>query len=205
MFNKVLLWLQNKYLFFVFMALASFFLLFNYNYVVGVNFSESLPFKFYVISKNETGEIKKGDLIAFKYAGSDFFPTGEIMIKYVGGEGFDQVDVIGQNYYIKSNTSHQTDLHIGAAKLFSGLEQEKDPLNPLSPQTIPPGKFFVYTPYPHSFDSRYDHLGLVDSKDIFGKVVFTFGSGNYKVMENGEVIEIGPSQTPSRLKTGACE
>jgi type IV secretory pathway protease TraF len=193
MLDRLIKAIQNKYFFYGFMLLSSAFLVFNYNYVVGVNFSESLPFKFYVIGKNQTGDIKKGDLIAFKYAGNDFFPKGEVMVKYVAGEGFDRVDVIGVDYYIIDKDEKAPTLHVGASKLFSGYKQEKDPLTPLKPQTIPPGKYFVYSPYPHSFDSRYEHLGLVDGKDIVGKVIFTFGSGNYKAMENGEVKEVEPS------------
>ncbi len=44
----------------------------------------------------------------------------------------------------------------------------------VSAGTIPPHKFFAYTPHKDSFDSRYNDLGLIDAKDIIGTAIVAF-------------------------------
>jgi conjugal transfer pilin signal peptidase TrbI len=48
------------------------------------------------------------------------------------------------------------------------------PLNPIDPQTIPAGMFYVRGDHVESFDSRYQECGLVGRDQVIGKAHVLF-------------------------------
>ena len=162
---------QKKYIFWPVISLALIIVAFHYFFVLGVNFSKSLPNTYFIFERHfDPAELKVGDTILMRYTGNNFFPSGTHFVKIIGGVAGDKITHIGQDVYVNGR-------HIGTAKLFSGYEQEGVPLEIGPEGVIPDGYYFVYTPYDHSFDSRYKYVGLIDSYNILGKSYFSWGQG----------------------------
>lgn len=136
---------------------------------VGINGTPSLPEKVFVFQKHfDKDSLSVGDVVRFEYRYHEFFPFGSKFVKIIAGVEGDVVEHIGQDIVINGK-------HIGAAKLFAGPNQEFDPLDISEPGVIPKDHFFLYTPYEHSFDSRYRYIGFAHKDRIIGKGIFSFG------------------------------
>lgn len=140
---------------------------FNYFFMIGVNGSYSLPFKFYIIDKTHIGEVHKGDYVVFKYKGESFYPKDTLFVKQVMGEFGDVVQAKGRVFYVN-------DIPVGIAKEKS---LKGDSLNIGKTGTIGPDEFYAYAPSKDSFDSRYEYVGWPKYSDIVGKVVYFWGKG----------------------------
>jgi len=126
------------------------------------NLTHSLPGTLYVIHKHS--EVKKGDLIAYRWHGGATYPVGTIFIKQVAGVAGDTVRREGVAFWVDGQ-------YIGIAKPFSkaGL-----PLQPAQEGVIAAGEYFVATVHPNSLDSRYALTGNVKLAAIIGKAYAIF-------------------------------
>lgn len=132
--------------------------LFTVFFKIGINATESLPEKVYLVSKWET-TVVKGQYISFKWHGGGPYGKGWEFIKIVKGVPGDVVRFEGRKVFIN-------DEFVAEAKPFTKHGQPLD----LGPQgTIPPGKFFVFTPHKDSLDSRYAMAGWIDEKAVVGR------------------------------------
>lgn len=134
------------------------------NFKIIINHSESLTIHFAVIKKGKI-PVQKDDIFVFSVAENPHYKMKNInFIKLLGGKAGDKIVVDADEVYIG-------DKLIGKAKKTS---LKGNDLTIISDGTIPPNKFFAYTPHKDSFDSRYKDLGLIDEKDIIGTAIFAF-------------------------------
>lgn len=140
-------------------ALLTFTLFFK----VGINATESLPYKGFIVSKFDHS-FKRGDLMDFVWQGGGTYPKGFEFVKIVGGLPGDKVSFEGRKVFVNGN-------YIGEAKPVSRFNI---PLELGPSGVIPPGKFFVYTNHKDSLDSRYAITGWIDESAVIGKAYGLF-------------------------------
>jgi conjugal transfer pilin signal peptidase TrbI len=126
------------------------------------NLTNSLPGTFYVIHKG--GEVKKGELIAFRWHGGATYPAGTTFIKRVAGVGGDTVKRVGSGFWVN-------DQYMGYAKPYS---RAGVPLKPAPEGIVKAGEYFVSTPNPDSLDSRYALTGNVKPSEVIGRAYEIF-------------------------------
>lgn len=129
---------------------------------LSINLSNSLPGKLFLIHKNIP--VKKGDTIAFYWRGGDNTTPNTIFVKRIAGVAGDIVTRNGAIFAINGQP-------IGIAKPKS---RKGDPLTAAAGGIIEPNSYFVATPSPYSFDSRYTSVGNIRQRDIIGKVYVIF-------------------------------
>ncbi|MBK9132433.1 MAG: signal peptidase I [Gammaproteobacteria bacterium] len=127
---------------------------------LGINGTESLPGLFYLVWKNEVPETR-GDLIAFYPPANRFYSSRMFFIKKAIGLPGDMVSRKGEDFYLNDD-------YIGTAKTHShsGVLLKPGPTG-----VIPEGKYFVWTPHPDSYDSRYEDIGWISKESIIGRAV----------------------------------
>ena len=122
-------------------------------------------------------DIKVGDLTyeelfrnyyLFSLTNPEEFKNRKRKITLIDKEAYVAGKLIG---VIKPYTKKFEDFATKKSEKFEGGEFI---LSPIESGTIPPHKFFAYTPHKDSLDSRYQDLGLVDEKDIIGTAIATF-------------------------------
>ena len=104
--------------------------------------------------------MERGDLIVFRFEGGEIGPylKGQWFFKRVVGLPGDTVHVEGQNVFINATP-------VGFAKPRT---RSGEPLEPIAPGPIPPGRYYVQGTHPDSFDSRYRVNGLIRTEQIVG-------------------------------------
>ncbi len=90
---------------------------------------------------------------------------GDGFIKYLAGVAGDRIEVMGGHVFIV-NAQGRHDM--GACKPTT---KHGVPLQPITPQVIPPGFVYVYAPHIDALDSRYSVMGLVPVRAIVGRGV----------------------------------
>ena len=136
--------------------IAALIALFSLNYQIYFNKTESLPQTLFIVTR-ATPTPKVGDYIMFKGTlGSK--ATGELLVKKVAGVAGDLVTIQNQDIYLNQQ-------YLLTAKTESKAKRQ---LQTIQEVVIPAGKFFVYTPHPDSYDSRYAEIGLIDESNICG-------------------------------------
>ena len=130
---------------------------------LGINGTASLPGVLYLVVKNEMPDTR-GDLIAFYPPPNRYYPSGMFFIKKVMGLPGDQVSRIGRTYYINGS-------RVAIAKPYSRSGNTLQ-LGPTG--RIPKGKYFVWTPHPDSYDSRYEDIGWISQDRVIGRAVHLF-------------------------------
>lgn len=125
--------------------------------IIGFNRTASLNGYVYLVVK-DISKINKGDLVAFYPGVNRFNKNGEWFVKQVVGVEGDVIEVVNREFFINGES-------IGIAKetTASGFK-----LKALNEQIIDSKKYFMWTPHKDSFDSRYEMIGLIDEKNIFG-------------------------------------
>lgn len=121
------------------------------------NSSESLPGVLYLIA---VGQLPlRGQLIAFYPPRNRFYREGMFFVKQVRGVGGDVVTRRDRDFFIN-------DQHLAQAKALSlkGL-----PLQPGPEGVLPDGSYWVWTPHPDSFDSRYADVGWIPPDRVLGR------------------------------------
>ena len=126
------------------------------------NLTNSLPGTLYVIHKG--GEVKKGELIAYRWRGGASYPAGTTFIKRVAGVAGDTVRRDGSSFWVN-------DQYIGTAKPVSKAGVR---LQPAPDGVIGLGEYFVSTPNPNSLDSRYAMTGNVKRTEVIGRAYEIF-------------------------------
>ena len=125
---------------------------------IGFNTDVSLPYKLFYVNKLDKGPFKQGDIIAFEFWGSDYYPQGFKMVKMVRCTPGSRLEVINRDFYCDG-------VYLGHAK---GRDRYgKEVYNYYYNDVIPEGYYFVMGTHPDSYDSRY--YGLVWSGYIIGK------------------------------------
>lgn len=121
-----------------------------------VNLTGSLPQKFWLIVYKKTP--KKNDYILFKPPLDSEVPPGTLVIKQVKGLPGDSVSRVEQDFFINNE-------YIATAKKHSlkGL-----PLSPGPTGILASDQYFVLSHHPDSFDSRYQKMGWIKTKQIIG-------------------------------------
>ena len=122
------------------------------------NLTPSLPYVLAVLDRGAT--VERGDLIVFRFEGGEIGPylKGQWFFKRVAGLPGDTVRVDGQNVFVNATP-------VGFAKPRT---RTGEPLEPIAPGPIPPGRYYVQGTHPDSFDSRYRSNGLIRAEQIVG-------------------------------------
>ena len=130
----------------------------NY-YSIGINDSDSLPSRAYLIRKGVLPQTK-GEYVAFVKKGNRRVgDTG--FIKIIGGKSGDTVTEVERRYYIDGH-------YIGTAKTHS---LQNEPVEKAPAGLIPQGYYFVYGLHKDSYDSKYKEIGLVAESEVIGTAI----------------------------------
>ena len=126
-----------------------------------VNASASLPNWAFFLDRSKAPQL--GDIIFFQPPASPllvrhFGPAPRPFGKIVLGVAGDRVTVVNRHFLVNGRP-------VGRAKLQSRLGQALA-LGPTG--IIPPNCYFVGTPHPDSFDSRYAGIGWVCRRQLLG-------------------------------------
>lgn len=111
--------------------------------------SNSLPKTlFFAMPITSPSALEKGQIVCFDH------PDLNMSVgKIIAGKPGDKISIQDQILYLN-------DVEIGSIQTVS---KSGKTYHPISEQTILEGNYFVYTPHPESFDSRYQEFGLVKS------------------------------------------
>ncbi len=126
---------------------------------VGINPTASQPYRVLAVLRGRSFE--RGDLIAFRFAGSRYYAEGTVFVKVVKGLPGDRLEIREDRTVWLSgarlDSVRATDSKGGAVVpfRFDGV--------------IPENAYFLYSAAPNSYDSRY--YGLVTKSQILGRVV----------------------------------
>lgn len=135
----------------------------NY-YYLALNFTPSLTEFIFIVDKHTNIDtLKKDDIVGFKYTHDDypFYKNGDSFIKYIACMEGDFLAI--ENGEVKCNGK------------YLGSQIKQDSKGNILPQfefygVIPKNKYFMWTPFVKSYDSRY--WGFIDKSDILGKAIW---------------------------------
>lgn len=113
------------------------------------NLSDSLPKTiFFAVPINSPSALEKGQIVYIDH------PVLNMAVgKIIAG-------IPGDRIFIQNQTLYLNDVEIGSIQTVS---KSGKTYHPIAEGTILEGNYFVYTPHPESFDSRYLEFGLVKS------------------------------------------
>ena len=121
------------------------------------NSSDSLPGFLYVI---RVGVLPQRDqLIAFYPPRNRYTRDGMFFVKQVKAIGGDRIERRDAEFFLNGQ-------HLATAKAHSLKGQ---PLQPGPEGVLPDGTFWVWTPHPDSFDSRYADVGWIATDRVLGR------------------------------------
>ena len=138
-------------------------LCFHTFFKLGVNVTESLPNKLFLITKFDH-ELRRGDYVCFTWHGAKPYPNGVEFVKIVRGVPGDVVTFQDRSVFVNGE-------FVATAKEFS---KHHEPLDLGPTGVIPEGKLFVYATHPDSLDSRYALTGWIDSSTVLGRAYAVF-------------------------------
>lgn len=136
---------------------------FHQNYRLGINLSDSLPHKVFLVSFNGQPS-QRGEYVAFRWGRDSFYDRSWMFVKRIEGTAGQKITVAGRHVYIDGK-------FVGTAKPTS---RGGVPLHPIAAGTIPEGAFFVSAPNKDSLDSRYAITGLIDKNRVIGTAYALF-------------------------------
>lgn len=132
------------------------------HYRIAGNETESLPDTLFIVELGQYAPTR-GELVPFRIgAGVNHYPSGMIFIKRVLGVPGDVLTWQGDTAYIAGQ-------RIGVAYSHT---PRGDALARTPAGVIPANHYFVATPHPDSYDSRYQAIGFVSDQQIIGRVVW---------------------------------
>lgn len=139
-------------------ASASWF--FSQRWIIAISDTDSVSDHILVVDKLDKN-VTKGDIVGFYYRGKPMhgYKNGSKFIKYIVCDEGDLLTVKNRKYYCNGEFIAE------AIKINSFGEPVTDIFEYNG--TIPEGKFFAWTPFYYSYDSRY--WGFVDKRDLIGK------------------------------------
>ena len=145
-----------------YLLLAAAGLWFGAHYRFGLNVTESLPYRLFLIHKGELPA--RGQYMAFRWRGGGPYPAGSTFVKVVAGMPGDVVSRVDRDFFVNGQA-------VGRAKSIS---QQGIPLEPGPTGTLPVGAYYVRTPHPDSLDSRYALTGWVSQTQLIGRAYAIF-------------------------------
>lgn len=131
---------------------------FSHWFTLGINASQSLPDKAYLISKQDK-DLKRGDYMSFRWHGGGPYKPGVSFTKIVKGVPGDVVTIKDRDVYING-------AYVSTAKPRATTGQLLE-LGPVG--VIPPGHYYVHATNPDSLDSRYAITGWIAADQVLGK------------------------------------
>ena len=145
-----------------YLLLAAAGLWFGAHYRFGLNVTESLPYRLFLIHKGELPA--RGQYMAFRWRGGGPYPAGSTFVKVVAGMPGDVVSRVDRDFFVNGHA-------VGHAKSISrqGIQLEPGPTG-----TLPAGAYYVRTPHPDSLDSRYALTGWVSQTQLIGRAYAIF-------------------------------
>ncbi|MBE0612139.1 MAG: S26 family signal peptidase [Burkholderiales bacterium] len=137
-------------------------ILFKMDFALGLNSSESLPDRVFLIHKGELPA--RGQYVAFRWSGGGPYPAGVTFVKILAGVPGDTVTRIERDFFVNGE-------FVGTAKTQSrsGVPLEGGPTG-----ALPPGRYYVRAPHPDSLDSRYRLTGWVAESQMIGRAYALF-------------------------------
>ncbi len=126
------------------------------HYGLGFNNTDSMPHRAYLIHKRKSPEL--GSYVVFSKETRGILLNDAQFVKQVAGTAGGMVRIGNTKLYINSKFRGEL-----KAKTKNGKK-----LSPGYQGEIPEGFYFVWTPHPDSFDSRYAQMGLVHEDEIIG-------------------------------------
>ena len=151
---------NRPYLIGIIVILSALFFLMRFQpYQLGINLTESLPQKIFLVKNGVLP--KRNDYMVF-YKPNKWYKDS--FVKQVIGVEGDKIKESNNRLSIITKENNQI-IDAGIAKEFS-LRGEK--LTRISTGIIPVGYYFVHAPHKDSLDSRYSDIGLISSKEIIG-------------------------------------
>lgn len=144
-------------------ALLALIFAFNTFFTLLIAVTHSLPYSVFLVMKGDL-DIKRGDYVAFRWAGGAPYPAGFVFVKQVRGLQGDRVTAEGRALYLNGE-------HISTAKLLSrhGAPLALGPVG-----IIPAGHFYAYAPHPDSLDSRFAVMGWPSIGQVAGRAIPLF-------------------------------
>lgn len=144
---------------FSFLSFALIFLFVHNNVRIMINFSESIPHRYFLALKNMTP--KKGDYVIFTAEQNGIYPPEQKFVKKIVGVAGDVI-------------THKNDLvfinGVYAGDVFSSTQEGK-PLTKGPEGIIPEGFYYVLGEHPRSFDSRYNAIGWVHESAFIARAI----------------------------------
>lgn len=122
-----------------------------------INQTQSLPNWIFIVDKGVAPA--RGDMVAFTPGPNPYYPERLPFVKIVRGLPGDQVSIEGVEIAVNGE-------RLGAIKSLTGANPN---VTAIDPGTIPSGAYFVWSPSPDSFDSRYKEIGYVETRRIIGR------------------------------------
>lgn len=123
----------------------------------GFNASESLEHHVFFLQKNKL--VGQDDFVVFKKETENILPDNTRFIKQVAGVAGDVITHQSGKVFINGHEIGEIKQRTKSGKL----------LWPGYTGKIPEGFYFVYTPHPRSFDSRYSQMGLIHESEIIAR------------------------------------
>lgn len=130
---------------------------------LGWNETTSLPGKVYAVAHMQRPN--KGQLAAFYPPANPYYPREMWFTKIIVGVAGDVITHRGRTVLINGK-------EIGEAREQDSERRRALPM--IEDGVIPEGYYFVWTPHPRSYDSRYADIGLVHEKRIIGRAYRLF-------------------------------
>lgn len=130
---------------------------FHAHYALGLNATPSLPYRLFLIHKREMP--RRGDFVAFRWAGGGPYPAGVTFVKVLAGIPGDDVTRDAQGFHVNGTP-------VGVPKPVSRQGQV---LEPGPTGRIPEGRYYVQAPHPDSLDSRYRLTSWIHTAQIIGR------------------------------------
>lgn len=129
-----------------------------------INIDESLPGVLYEI---ERGEFPTRDQVAgIRIPENPYYPTGAPFLKIIRGMPGDTVtDVVTDSTAMEGRQFFINGVSVGQAKQKT---KKGNPLTPGPTGVIPADHYFIWTPHPDSYDSRYGEVGWIAAEHMLG-------------------------------------
>lgn len=128
------------------------------NYRIGINVSESLPDRIFVVALGERPS-QPGQYVAFEWRRHEFYRYDRLFTKMIVGVPGQAITVVDGAIYVDGTLVARA-----KRKTRRGL-----PLEPIEAGVIPQGHYFVLATHKDSLDSRYKVTGLVSEDRIVGR------------------------------------
>jgi conjugal transfer pilin signal peptidase TrbI len=134
-----------------------YFLLIGPHFMLAVNESNSLPQTFFLVVKG--AKVKVGDDVAFYPPDNPLYGSKYPFLKIVGGVPGDVVSRVGREFFVNGQ-----DKGWAYRKAHNGKVLNLGPTGVLGRD-----EYYVYTPHPKSYDSRYKSIGWIKASHIVGR------------------------------------